>query len=673
MSNTIYKAPLDDDKKVAQQELYQLTEEIRHHNLLYYKENKPEIIDAEFDELKKKAAKIEEQFPGFSNLQDSVGAAPGARFSKVKHIEPMLSLANAYNQEDVEKFLSKVKRLLNVGELEIMCEPKVDGLSFSAIYEDGKFIRAATRGDGNEGEDVTRNVQTIRGFPKFLPHMKGRLEIRGEVYIANDDFIKLNVNNQFANPRNAAAGFLRQLDANVTANRPLKYFAYALIGGGEKSQHEVLNRLKEFGFCVNEHQCLASNLGGMLEFYDKIYNDRYNLNYDIDGIVYKINNLLLQNLLGNTNKVPRWSIAHKFPAIYGKTQLKRILIQVGRTGVLTPVAELQPINIGGVLISRATLHNNDEIKRKDIREGDIVVVKRAGDVIPHIVEVDKSVRSSDAHEFKFPKVCPECGSSVQKVKGEAAIRCSGEFCRAQTIEKLKYFVSKEAFAIVGLGDKQIEFFYDLGLIKQIPDIFTLEERLNEFNLEEQQGWGKQSISNLLHSINSRKVINLDRFMSSLGIRYIAQGTAKLLAKHYVSFKNWQNSIINLQYYEYFSELMSIDTIGEKIAESIMLFFAEERNVKMVNDLASHLTILPVSTHTTHSIFSDKVVVFTGTLLTMERKEAQAKAESLGAKISSSVSVNTDYVIVGENPGAKYKKAIELNVKILSEQEWCEIL
>lgn len=649
-----------------------LQDQINYHNVLYHQKNKPEISDAEYDELKKKLAEIEAQFPEIYATQDSVGAPPDERFSKVEHQEPMLSLENAYDEQGVEKFLSKIKRFLIEDKIEILCEPKIDGLSFSAIYEDGRFVKAATRGDGFVGEDVTHNVATIKGFPKFLQGVQGRLEVRGEIYISNSDFLKLNENDEFANPRNAAAGSLKQLDANITASRPLRYFAYSLIGGAEKSQSEVLNKLEALGFCVNEHQSLTSSLDGMLKFYNEVYNCRYNLDYDIDGIVYKVNDLVLQNRLGNTHKAPRSALAYKFSAVYAKTKLNKIFIQVGRTGVLTPVADLVPVNIGGVLVSRASLHNQDEIKRKDIREGDIVTIKRAGDVIPQIVEVSRDSRLPNTPEFVFPGVCPECGSKVRQVEGEAAVRCPEEFaCKAQIIEKLKHFVSKDAFDIVGLGDKQIEFFYDLGLIKQIHDIFTLEEKLDEFNLEEQSGWGKKSIAHLLNAIQSRRVITLDRFIFSLGIRFIGQVAAELLADYYVSYYNWYNSMIELSSDN--TELVSIDGIGKKVAESLESFFSKEHNIKMLNDLTACLQILPVNSNSSDSVLNNKIIVFTGKLLAMSRGEAKVRAKTLGAKVSSHLSAKTDYLIAGEKPGSKYKKAVELGVEILDEDQWHKVI
>ncbi len=622
-----------------------LQEEIKRHNELYYRKNISEITDAEYDELVKKV-----------DIQ-TVGTAPDRRFLEVEHIVPMLSLIKVYGQEDVEEFLDKVRGLLGVHELEIVCEPKIDGVSFSAIYEDGVFIKGSTRGDGYYGEDVTKNIATIKDFPKFLQGEKGRLEVRGEVYLRNDDFLKLNKN--FSNPRNTASGSLRQLDPEVTASRPLRYFAYSLIGGSEKTQFEVLNKLKEFGFCINEHQCLVKNVDEMLKFYNRIYDNRHELDYDVDGVVYKINNLQLQDRLGNTNKAPRWAIAHKFPAAHGKTKIEKISVQVGRTDQLTPVAQLAPINIGGVIVTRANLHNKDEIERKDIREGDVVVVERAGDVIPKIIDVDKSARSRNAPKFVFPNTCPECNSDLDDWE-----RCTEEnFCPAQQIGKLKHFV--EVLDIKGFGGKQVEFFYDLGLIRKISDIFVLEKKLEKFNLSELKGWNEKSISNLLDSINSRKTITLEKFISSLGIRFVGPHIAKLLAKHYGSYENWYSADEE--------ELMSIIGVGEKIIDSLISFFSEKDNVEMVKNLASQLKIEPVSANVSNSLFSGKIVVFTGTLLTMDRKTAQAKTESLGAKVSSSVSPKTDFLVVGEKPGSKYKKATELGVKILTEEEFYKLI
>ncbi|MDR1139097.1 MAG: NAD-dependent DNA ligase LigA [Rickettsiales bacterium] len=619
----------------------ELKEKIKYHDVLYHQKSKPEITDAEYDKLKAEAQLL--------GIDVTVGAAPDERFAKVQHIVPMLSLNNSYKQEDLEEFLARVKKLLNVHELEIVCELKIDGLAFTAIYEDGVLIKAATRGNSNLGEDVTDNVKTIKDFPKVLPGVKGRLEVRGEVYIGKDDFLKLNKDNQFSNPRNTASGSLRQLNPEVTASRPLKYFVYSLIGGTEKAQSEVLNKLKKLGFCVNEHQCLAKNVDEMLEFYDKIYGNRHELGCDIDGIVYKINNLQLQERLGNTNKAPKWAIAHKFPAAHGKTKIEKILIQVGRTGQLTPVAQLVPINIGGVIVTRATLHNKDEIERKDIREGDVVVVQRAGDVIPQIIGIDESARSPNAPKFVFPDACPECGSDVDDWR--AKVRClGGNACPAQQIGKLKHFASQ--LGITGLGDKQVEIFYDLGLTRKTSDILALEEKSKNFN--------------------SRRTIALDGFISSLGIRLVGPRAAELLAKYYKSYESWYETMVQLSYNSEVSDqlITNIIGIGEETIYSLEEFFAKKDNVEMVSKLASQLKIEPVSTNTSNSPFSGKIVVVTGELSTMERNEVYVKMKFLGAKISETVSKKTDFVIVGKAPGkVKYKKAMELGVKILTEEEW----
>nr|WP_218939050.1 NAD-dependent DNA ligase LigA [Wolbachia endosymbiont of Litomosoides brasiliensis] len=682
-----YNLSIADLKKMIE-ELTRLRDRINYHDVLYYQKNKPEITDAEYDKLKRRLVKMEAQLLGTCATQDGVGAAPDERFSKVRHQEPMLSLESAYDEQGVKRFLSRIKRFLIEEEIEVFCEPKIDGLSFSAVYEDGRFVKAATRGDGFVGEDVTRNVATIKGFPRFLQGVQGRLEVRGEIYINNSDFLELNKDNKFANPRNAAAGSLKQLDASITAGRPLKYFAYSLIGGEEKSQSEVLHRLEALGFFVNEQRFLTSDLDRMLEFYNEVYYCRYNLGYDIDGVVYKVNNLVLQSRLGITHKAPRSALAYKFSAVYAKTKLNKIFIQVGRTGVLAPVADLVPVNIGGVLVSKASLHNQDEIKRKDIREGDIVTIKRAGDVIPQIVKVDnKGFRHADAPKFVFPKVCPECGGRVQ-TEG-AAIRCSEELtCKAQIIGKLKHFVSKDAFDIVGLGEKQIKFFYDLGLIKQIPDIFNLERKLDKFNLEEQPDWGEKSIANLLNAIQNRRIVTLDRFIFSLGIRFVGRVAAELLANYYVSYTNWYSSMIKLLSKDtemgadgierktarsFSDELVGIDGIGEKVVESLKSFFSKEHNIKTLKDLADYLQILSVNSNSGDSVLNNKVIVFTGKLLTMSREEAKVRAKTLGAKVSSNLSAKIDYLVAGEKPGTKYKRAVELGVGILNEDQWCRMV
>lgn len=662
---------MDDFEKVKE-EFLDLKAKIKHHDTLYYIENKPAVTDAEYDDLRARLVEIEGEFPQLKligSVQENVGSEPDSRFKKIQHKKPMLSLDNALNLQDIEKFFAKVKRFLNIDEIELLCELKIDGLSFAIIYENGALVYAATRGDGHIGEDITTNVATLKDLPKVL-NINDTLEIRGEIYIDHDDFIDLNKDNEFANPRNAAAGSIRQLDPKITASRPLKYFAYSITNCKEETQYEMLRKLKELGFCVSNNIAVVKTIDEIADFYNKIYSSRHSINYDIDGLVYKVNNLKLQERLGSTSRAPRWAIAHKFPAMVAKTKLNKISIQIGRTGVLTPVAELVPVNIGGVLVSRASLHNKNEIERKDIREGDIVIVQRAGDVIPQVIEVDKDSRSAEVQKFVFPSSCPECGSSICKTEGEVALRCMGEFyCKAQLIEKLRHFVSKDAFDIVGLGKKQIEFFYSNGLITQISDVFFLEEKIKDLNfpLETSSGWGKKSINNLFNAIRSRKKIDLHRLIFALGIKFVGQKAAKLLTNYYNLYTNWYSSMKELT----IDDLISIDGIGEKTVSSIKSFFSEKHNIEVLNKLISCLKISDSSynNQNNESELNGKTVVFTGSLLHMTRSEAKAKAESLGAKVSSSLSIKTDYLVIGEKPGSKYKKAVELGVTILDEEKW----
>lgn len=662
---------MEDFEKIKE-EFLDLKRKIKHYDILYYIKNKPAVTDAEYDHLRVKLVEIEEKFPQLKltdSVQESVGSEPDSRFKKIQHKKPMLSLDNASNLQDVEKFFAKVKRFLNIDEIELLCELKIDGLSFAVTYENGVLAHAATRGDGHVGEDITVNVTTLKNLPKIL-NTGDTLEVRGEIYIDRNDFIDLNKDNEFANPRNAAAGSVRQLNPEVTASRPLKYFAYSITGSKEKTQYEMLRKLKELGFCVSNNIAVVKTIDEIADFYNKVYSGRHSINYDIDGLVYKINSLKLQERLGSTSRAPRWAIAHKFPAMVAKTKVNKISIQIGRTGVLTPVAELSPVNIGGVLVSRASLHNKNEIERKDIREDDIVTVQRAGDVIPQIIEVDKSLRPFEAQKFIFPSSCPECGSNVCKIEGEVALRCMGEFyCKAQLIEKLRHFVSKDAFDIVGLGKKQIEFFYSHGLITQISDIFFLAEKIKDlnFSLETSSGWGKKSISNLFSAISSRRTIDLHRLIFALGIRFVGQKAAKLLANYYNSYTNWYNSMRELA----IDDLSSIDGIGAKTASSIKSFFSEKHNIEVLDRLTSCLKVLgsDYGNSNNKSELNGKTIVFTGSLLHMTRSEAKAKAESLGAKVSSSLSTKTDYLVIGEKPGTKYKKAIELGITILDENTW----
>jgi DNA ligase (NAD+) len=675
-------------------EVERLKAEIRHHDKLYYEKNSPAISDAEYDKLFKNLQQIESDFPELltpDSPTQKVGGRVAEKFSKVTHSKPMLSLSNAFSREDVDDFIKRSNRFL--GQLEeqdinIFCELKIDGLSFSARYENGKFIQAATRGDGSVGEDVTENVATIKSLPKNLVgNFPKILEVRGEIYLSREDFEELNKSqiakgeDVFANPRNAASGSLRQLDSKVTAERNLKYFAYSI---GEVSEDffsthsEMISKLKSFGFVVNEESKLAKNLDEIMNFYDGFYSKRSSLNYDIDGVVYKINSTELQNRLGFVARSPRWAVAHKFPAEQGKTILNAITIQVGRTGALTPVAELDPINIGGVLVKRATLHNRDEIERKDIRVGDTVIVQRAGDVIPQIVAVDLNLRPQNSTSYEFKMICPVCGSIAEKEGEDAITRCTGGVsCSAQALEGLKHFVSRNAFDIEGLGEKQIELFWEKDLIKSPADIFTLEERNNNSlaKIENFEGFGKKSIDNLFLSINSRRKITLDKFIYALGIRHVGQENAKLLAKNYKNISDIKSKLQNAsdELSEAFQELLNIDGIGKKVAHAIVSFFANSNNVELIEKLEAQIEILPVEESKYDSPISGKIVVFTGSLEKITRNEAKSQAENLGAKVASSVSKNTDYVIAGSDAGSKLKKANELGVKILSENEWLELI
>lgn len=677
--------------------------EIKFHNKKYYTEDSPKISDAEYDVLFQELIALESKFPELKTSDSpsqKVGSKVSNKFAKVTHSKPMLSLSNAFSAEDLQDFIDKTKRFLNLNDsenIDIFSELKIDGLSFSARYENGIFVQAATRGDGEVGEDITANLSTIKTLPKTLiGEFPKVLEVRGEVYLSKADFEILNQNRAqnneqlFANPRNAAAGSLRQLDSAITASRNLQYFVYSLGETSENfatTQAELFEKLKSFGFVINDKINLANSTQNILEFYNHIYSIRSQLEYDIDGIVHKINSFTLQERLGFVARSPRWAIAHKFPAEQAKTKIENIIIQVGRTGALTPVAELEPINVGGVLVKRATLHNADEILRKDIRVGDTVIIQRAGDVIPQIVEVDFNLRPENSSKYIFPTTCPVCGSQAEN-EGEAddknaVTRCTGGLtCEAQIIEGLKHFVSKNAFDIAGLGEKQIEYFYEQKLIHEPADIFTLElkNQTLEKPLQKHEGFGELSISNLFYAINNKKEIELNRFIYALGIRHIGQENAKLLAKNYITFENFKSSILKIvagnlffEETEEYKNIIQIDGIGQKVVASIIKFFGNNKNLNIIENLQKQLSILPYVNTVTESAVTGKIVVFTGSLEKISRNEAKAKAESLGAKVAGSVSAKTDYVIAGADAGSKLKKAQELGVKILTEAEWLELI
>jgi DNA ligase (NAD+) len=686
----------------AAAELARLAAEIAHHDELYYRKDAPEITDAEYDALRTRNDEIEARFPKLVR-DDSpslkVGAAPVGAFGKVRHRVPMLSIDNAFSDEKVEGFLTSAKAFLGLSPdqpLEVTAEPKIDGLSITLRYERGKLVQGATRGDGYEGEDVTANVRTIADIPKAVTakDFPGAFEVRGEIYMRHADFTKLNAQQAkqglkvFANPRNAAAGFVRQLDPSVTAKRPLRFFAYSW-GDVERlpadNQWGFYEALSAWGFPVNPLMRLTSSVAEMLETYREIEERRAGLGYDIDGLVYKINRFDLQQRLGFRTRTPRWALAHKFPAEQATTILRGIDIQVGRTGALTPVAKLEPVTVGGVVVQNATLHNEDEIARKDVRVGDTVIVQRAGDVIPQILGVVQEKRPKGAKRFVFPTVCPACGSHASREinpntgKEDVVRRCTGGLiCPAQRVERLKHFVSRNAFDIEGLGEKHIKAFYEDGLIQSPPDIFTLRARDKRASskLAEREGWGETSAEKLFDAIEAHRNIRLDRFIHALGIPHVGETTARLLARNYgtaAAFLKAMRAAADDRDGEAFAELNSIEGIGPTVAAAIADFFDERHNVTVVTDLLKEVSPSPLEAVDHASPVSGKIVVFTGTLEKMTRSEAKASAERLGAKVAGSVSKKTDYVVAGPGAGSKLKEAKALGVAVLSEEEWLKLI
>ena len=682
----------------AEAELARLAQNIAHHDERYFKHDDPEISDADYDALRRRNAAIEEAFPDLvrpDSPSRRVGAGPAEKFSKVRHRVPMLSLGNAFAPEEVEEFVARVRRFLKLADtaaLQFTAEPKIDGLSISLRYERGRLVEAATRGDGYEGENVTRNVETIRDIPRRVKaaDMPEVFEVRGEIYMTHKDFAALNAEQAkagdkvFANPRNAAAGSLRQLDPAVTAARPLRFFAYAW---GETSalpgdtQWDLLQAMRRWGFPVNSRTLLCDSLQGLIEHYRLIEVERARLGYDIDGVVYKVNRLDYQGRLGFVSRSPRWAIAHKFPAEQATTVLEGIELQVGRTGALTPVARLKPVTVGGVVVANATLHNEDEIARKDIRIGDTVMIQRAGDVIPQVLGIVPELRPKGAKPFVFPELCPVCGShAVRELndktgKLDAVRRCTGGLiCPAQRVERLRHFVSRNAFDIEGIGEKVIQEFYDEGLLASPPDIFTLEERdrSSKTPLKERDGWGETSARNLFAAIDARRTIALDRFIYALGIRHVGETTARLLARSYgaaQAFLAAMREAAGDRDSEAFHDLDNIGGIGETVAEAIADFFAEDHNIAVVDGLLRHVKVEPLPAMDTTSPVTGKTVVFTGALERMTREEAKAMAERLGAKVSGSVSKKTDLLVAGPGAGSKLKDAERHGIEVIDEAEW----
>jgi len=675
----------------ADQELEALAREIKQHDDRYYQKDAPTVSDADYDALRQRNEAIEKRFP-LSVRPDSpthrVGAAPASGFGKIKHAKPMLSLGNVFDEEELQDFIDGIRRFLKELSddleipLEMVAEPKIDGLSISLRYEHGELIQAATRGDGVEGEDVTANARHVKDIPQKLPAgVPDVLEVRGEVYMSKKDFFALNDRQEavgekvFANPRNAAAGSLRQLDSSITAQRPLSFFAYAYgeVSATPWDTHGAfIGLLKDWGFCVNPFTVVCNGIDKIIAHYETIGEHRAELDYDIDGVVYKVNRLDWQERLGFVSRAPRWAIAHKFPAEKAVTIINDITIQVGRTGVLTPVAELEPVTVGGVVVSRATLHNVDYIQELDIRIGDHVRIQRAGDVIPQVLEVVDDGGHEDRNAYVFPTICPVCDSHAVREEGEAATRCTGGLvCPAQAHERLKHFVSRNAFDIEGLGGKHIVTFFDDGLIKTPGDIFRLRPEM----LDKREGWKDKSIQNLMAAITAKRTIEMPRFVFALGIQQVGQATARLLAKQYGSMPALRQAMEGARIIgsEQLEELLNIDGIGASMAKDLVEFFAEPHNNDVLDDLLSNVTVEEFEAPDTEgSPVAGKTVVFTGTLETMSRGEAKARAEALGAKVSGSVSKKTDYVVAGPGAGSKEKKARELGLTVLSEQGWLDL-
>ena len=692
------------DKMQAEKELIRLNEILDRANSDYYSNDAPILSDAEYDTLKKRNLDIESRFPNLklkNSVSDKIGSKPSSTFKKIKHTVKMLSLANGFDEQDIIDFDQRVKKILGFEDrvISYVAEPKIDGLSLSLKYIDGKLFQATTRGDGEVGENVTENAITIQNIPKYIQNAPSILEIRGEVYMSLNDFNELNIKQKnidakiFSNPRNAAAGSLRQLDSKVTASRPLKFYAYAW---GEVStpisdtQYNAINRLRKFGFSTNDLTKKCYGPKELISHYDNISNKRADLGYDIDGVVYKVDNLSYQDRLGFRSTTPRWAIAHKFPAEIAQTWLESIEIQVGRTGALSPVARLKPVNVGGVIVSNATLHNEDYIKGKDskgkiirggndIREGDWVYVYRAGDVIPKISDVDVSKRISTSKPYTFPSFCPECSSPSERIEGDSVARCIGGItCPAQAVQGLAHFVSRGAFDIDGLGNKQIEQFYQLGWVKEPADIFKLKLRYENGikRLENRDGWGQKSANNLFNAIEAKRIIPLNKMLYALGIRHVGETSAMLLSKHYKSFDDLKKSMNGAKSLEgsSWSDLMSIDGVGEILAKAVVQIFNNPAQRQIIDNLVEELVIEDETENiVSGSPLEGMAVVFTGSLELMTRSEAKISAEKFGAKVSGSVSKKTDLVVSGPGAGSKEKKAIELGVKVLSESEWLKLI
>ncbi len=685
---------LDDASAAA--ELERLATLLNAANEAYHVNSDPLMSDADYDALFQRNQAIEAAFPNLKradSLSDRVGAPVSESFAKVEHRQQMLSLSNVFDAEELREFLARIRRFLNLPEeeeLALVAEPKIDGLSASLRYEAGKFVLGATRGDGQVGEDITRNLRTIADVPNELigKNVPDVFEVRGEVFMTKTAFAELNARQEaeekplYANPRNAASGSLRQLDSRITASRQLSFRAYAWgdVSALPADTHwGVLQVMGDWGLVLQDDMARCVSAEELLTYYDRLSSLRSDLPYDIDGIVYKVDRLDWQDRLGFVSRSPRWATAHKFPPEQAQTRLLGIDIQVGRTGSLTPVARLEPVTVGGVVVSNATLHNEDEIERKDIRVGDLVVVQRAGDVIPQIVQAILDRRPEDAVPYAFPDVCPVCGSHAEREEGEVVRRCTaGLTCPAQAVERLKHFVARDALDIEGLGNKQIAAFWEAGRVREPADIFTLAARDGDGAdpLAEWEGWGETSAKNLFAAIDERRDIPFEKLLFALGVRHLGQATARLLARNYGTMENFLAAMeaASDKDGEAFEELLNIEGIGGIVARTIVDFFVEPRNREMLDALLAQLQVQAVEAIDTESSpVAGKTVVFTGTLEKMTRAEAKSRAESLGAKVAGSVSKKTDMVIAGPGAGSKLKKAQDLGVDVLSEDDWLALI
>lgn len=669
---------MDKGKKSIKATIDNLYRTIRRHDFLYYSKEQPEISDADYDALIRELNTYKQQYPDlFADIEaEVVGFAPENKFNKIKHLHPMLSLGNAFSNEELEDFWDRVKSLLPSSfKMIFTCEFKVDGLSFSALYDKGKLQYVATRGDGYTGEEVTLNMLEISNFPRFIDD-HSQIEIRGEVFLDKNDFLALNDacithgEAPFANPRNAASGSLRQLDPTITRSRNLKYLVWDLRKEGIKLQSEAIEYAASLGFSVLGAE-LGDSIIAMEEFYNKVLENRANLNYDIDGVVYKLNDKAMQERLGFAGRSPRWATAYKFPAKSAITIMKGVKFQVGRTGVITPIAELEPVNIGGALVARASLYNEDELKEKDFRIGDYVNVERAGDVIPKVISVIVSKRTGKEQDISFPINCPVCETKLVRIAEEVAWRCPNKYCSAQHLERLKYFVSREGLDIEGFGSRVMEVFFEDELVRKFVDVFTLEKRDKEAGglLAQREGWGEKSASNLFNAIELAKNVDFSRFLTALGIRYVGSGLAKLIARN---IKDLSTLLALFENKELEEALLYIDGVGRKAVAAILEYLEDQTHYNELLELNDILDIKPIIVSHTGKL-AGKKLVFTGDMESMSRKVAKLECERLGGVVQSSVSGNTDILVVGKNPGSKLKKAQELDINIIDEKEWLKMV